>query len=111
MGSGCILLHFTLHFAAFHLAFWCILQCVLVQNALQHHAHRLHFLVVVDANLGEISFKEKCKSIVNGKKLREKHAIFAAFFITQAHFIWVFQGIFSRMVRPKNVFCKTCLPF
>ncbi|MFC2814151.1 MAG: hypothetical protein ACFN4S_10100 [Prevotella conceptionensis] len=59
---------FRLHFAAFYLAFWCILQCVLVQNALQHQAHRLHFLVVVDANLGEISFKEKCKSIVNGQK-------------------------------------------
>ena len=70
MGFGCILQHFTLHFGAYCNAFWCILQCVLVQNALQHQAHRLHFLVVVDANLGEISFKEKCKSIVNDQNRR-----------------------------------------
>jgi hypothetical protein len=38
----------------------------LVQNALQQLAINLHFLVVADANLGEIFFKEKCKSIVNG---------------------------------------------
>ena len=90
VGFGYILQHFTSRFVAFCLAFWCILQCVLVQNAvrfgaycnafccilqcvllqnaLQHHAHRLHFLVVVDANLGEISFKEKCKNIVNDQK-------------------------------------------
>ena len=39
MGSGCILLHFTLHFAAFHLAFWCILQCVLVHIAMRFGAY------------------------------------------------------------------------
>ncbi len=33
MGFCCILLHLTSRFAAFYLAFWCILQCVLVQNA------------------------------------------------------------------------------
>ena len=93
MGSGCILLHFTLHFAAFHLAFWCILQCVLVhiamrfgaycnafwckmrcvlvQNAFQQLAIRLRFLVVTDGNLREIFFKEKCKSIVNCQKWRK----------------------------------------
>ena len=63
------LLHFaafTLHFAANCAAFWCILHCVLVQNALQQLAIRPHFLVVADANLGEFFFKEKCKSIVNG---------------------------------------------
>ena len=64
----CVLVHIAVRFGAKCSAFWCILQCVLVQNALQHQAHRLHFLVVVDANLGEISFKEKCKSIVNGQK-------------------------------------------
>ena len=52
------------------------------------------FFVVADAILAQIFFKEKCKSIVNGKKLREKHAMFAAVFITRAHFIWVFQGVF-----------------
>ena len=70
MGFGCILLHFTSRFAAFYLAFWCILQCVLVQNTLQQLAIRLHFLVVADANFGEFFFKEKCKSIVNGQERR-----------------------------------------
>ena len=70
VGSGYILQHFTSRFVAFCLAFWCILQCVLVQNTLQHLAIRLHFLVVADANLGEFFFKEKCKSIVNGQKRR-----------------------------------------
>ena len=28
------------------------------------------------------------------QKLREKHTMFAAVFITRAHFIWVFQGVF-----------------
>ncbi len=83
MDFGWVLLHLTSRFGAYCNAFWCILQCVLVQNAVrfgaycnafwvqnavQHHAHRLHFLVIVDANLGEISFKEKCKSIVNDQK-------------------------------------------
>ena len=35
MGFGCILLHLTSRFAAFYLAFWCILQCVLVHIAMQ----------------------------------------------------------------------------
>ena len=61
---------------------------------MQKQAFRPAFFVVADANLAQIFFKEKYKSIVNGKKLREKHAIFAAVFITWAHFIWVFQGIF-----------------
>ena len=39
MGFGCILLHLTSRFAAFYLAFWCILQCVLVQNALRFGAY------------------------------------------------------------------------
>ena len=92
VGFGYILQHFTLRFVAFCLAFWCILQCVLMQNAmrfdakynafwcilqcvlmqnaLQQLAINLHSLVVVDANLGEFFFKEKCKSIVNGQKRR-----------------------------------------
>ena len=92
VGFGYILQHFTLRFVAFCLAFWCILQCVLVQNAmrfdakcnafwckmpcvlvqnaLQQLAIKPHFQVVADANLGEFFFKEKCKSIVNGQKRR-----------------------------------------
>ena len=69
MGFGCILLHLTSRFAAFYLAFWCILQCVLVQNALRFAAY-CDFLVVADANFGEFFFKEKCKSIVNGQERR-----------------------------------------
>ena len=70
VGFGYILQHFTLRFVAFCLAFWCILRCILLQNALQQLAINLHFLVVVDANLGVLFFKEKCKSIANGQKRR-----------------------------------------
>ena len=92
MGFGYILLHFSLYFGTYSIAFWCeihcvlvqnalrfgakctafwcILRCVLLQNALQQPAIRHHFLVVSDANLGEFFFKEKCKSIVNGQKRR-----------------------------------------
>ena len=70
VGFGCILGHLASRFGAYCTAFWCILRCVLVQNALQQLAIRLHFLVVADANLGEISFKEKCKSIVNDQNRR-----------------------------------------
>ena len=66
----CVLVHITLHFGAYCSAFWCILRCVLLQNALQQLAIRLYFLVLADANLGEFFFKEKCKSIVNGQKWR-----------------------------------------
>ena len=38
VGLGYILQHFTLRFVAFCLAFWCILQCVLVQNAMRFDA-------------------------------------------------------------------------
>ena len=62
----CVLVHIALRFGAKCTAFWCILRCVLVQNALQHLAMRSHFFVVTDANLGEFFFKEKCKSIENG---------------------------------------------
>ena len=36
--SPCVLLHFTLRFGAFCLAFWCILHCVLVHFALRFGA-------------------------------------------------------------------------
>ena len=87
------------------------MQCVLVLNAMQKQAFWPAFFVVADANLAKIFFKEKCKSMVNGKKLREKHAMFAAVFITRRILYGFFKVFFSRMVRPKNVFCKICLPF
>ena len=84
MGFGCILLHLTSHFAAFNLAFCCILPCILVhiamrfgakctafccilhcvllQNALHQLAINLHFLVAADANLGEFSSKRNAKA-------------------------------------------------
>ena len=70
VGFGYILQHFTSRFVAFCLAFWCKIQCVLMQNALQQLAIKPHFLVVADADLGEFFFKEKCKSIANGQKRR-----------------------------------------
>ena len=92
MSFNYTLLHLTLYFAAFRLAFCCFSPCVLVQNALRFGAKytafcgKIHcvlrqnavqqlaikprFLVVADANLGEFFFKEKCKSIVNGQKTR-----------------------------------------
>ena len=92
MSFNYTLLHLTLYFVAFCLAFccispyvlmqnalrfdakctafWCILHCVLPQNAVQQLAIRPRFLVVADANLGEFFFKEKCKSIENGQKRR-----------------------------------------
>ena len=38
VGFGYILQYFTLRFVAFCLAFWCILQCVLLQNAMRFAA-------------------------------------------------------------------------
>ena len=46
-----------------------------------------HFFVVSDADLAQIFFKEKCKTIVNGKNRREKRAMLAALFIILLHFI------------------------
>mgnify|MGYP006944272286 CR=1 FL=1 len=34
-----LLLHFASRFAAFHLAFWCKMHCVLMQNALRFGAY------------------------------------------------------------------------
>ena len=63
MGFGCILQHLASRFGAYCIAFWCILHC-----KSKHYGQ--HFFVVSDANLAQIFFKEKCKSIVNGKKWR-----------------------------------------
>ncbi len=61
-------------------AFWCKMQCK--SKGFDHH-----FFVIADANLAQIFFKEKCKSIVNGKNRREKRAMLAAVFIILLHFI------------------------
>ena len=39
MDFGNILLHFSLYFGTYCIAFWCILHCVLVQNALRFGAY------------------------------------------------------------------------
>ena len=66
----CVLVHIALRFGAKYTAFWCKMQGVLVLNALQNLAICPHFFVVADANLGEFFFKEKSESIVNGQKRR-----------------------------------------
>jgi hypothetical protein len=43
---------------------------------------KLYFHVVSSPKLGQLFFKEKGKSIVNGKKLRKKLAMLAVVFIT-----------------------------
>ena len=77
----------ALRFGAKCSAFWCKMQCVLVLIAVQKQAFGPTFFVVADANLAQIFFKEKCKSIVNGKNRREKRAMLAAVFIILLHFI------------------------
>ena len=86
--SPCVLVQNALRFDAKCTAFWCILRCVLPQNALQKLAIKPRFLVVADANLGEFFFKEKCKSIVNGQKLRGQALKHCPKIIVWAHFIW-----------------------
>ena len=39
MGFGCILLHFSLYFGTYCIAFRCEIHCVLVQNALRFGAY------------------------------------------------------------------------
>ena len=39
MGFGYILLHFSLYSGTYCIAFWCLLHCVLVQNALRFGAY------------------------------------------------------------------------
>ncbi len=92
--SPCVLMQNALRFGAKCTAFWCILQCVLVQNALQQLAIKPRFLVVADANLGVFFFKEKCKSIENGQKRRGQALKNRSKFIVWAHFIWFFAVIF-----------------
>ena len=72
-------MHIAVRFAAKCTAFCCILRCVLVQNTLQQLAIRLHFLVVADANLGEIFFKEKCISTKKMLKFHRLGAFYMAF--------------------------------
>ena len=92
--SPYVLMQNALRFDAKCTAFWCKMHCVLMQNALQKLAIRPHFLVVADANLGGFFFKEKCKSIENGQKLRGQALKNRSNFIVWAHFIWLFAVIF-----------------
>ena len=45
MGFGCILLHLTSHFAAFNLAFCCILPCILVHIAMRFDC-KMHCIIL-----------------------------------------------------------------
>ena len=62
VGFGYILQHFTLRFVAFCLAFWCILQCVLVQNAMRFDAKYNAFWCKMQCVLVHIAmrFAAKC---------------------------------------------------
>ena len=53
-----------------------------------------HFFVVADANLAPFFFKEKCKNIVNGKKLRRKAPDVVRHFHHSGAFYIGFQGVF-----------------
>ena len=90
----CILVLNALRFDAKCSAFWCKMQCVLVLIAVQKQAFWPTFFVVSDANLAQIFFKEKCKNIVNGKKLRRKAPDVVRHFHHSGAFYIGFQGIF-----------------
>ena len=45
--SPCVLLHFTLRFGAFYLAFWCILHCILVHFTLRLGAFCIVFSCIL----------------------------------------------------------------
>ena len=55
MGFGCILLHLTSRFAAFYLAFWCILRCVLVHIAVRFGAYYAAFWCILQCVLVHIA--------------------------------------------------------
>ena len=51
VGFGRILQHFTLHFGAYYTAFWCKLQCVLMQNAMRFAAYCTVFCCKIRCNI------------------------------------------------------------
>jgi len=57
-------------------------KCVAKNKGFDHH-----FFVIADANLASFFFKEKCKNIVNGKKLRRKAPEVGRRFTILLHFI------------------------
>jgi hypothetical protein len=66
-----------------------------------------HIFVVADANLTQIFFKEKCKSIVNGKKAEGRSTRCWPPFLPFGCILYRFcKVIVSRMVRPKMRFIK-----
>ena len=61
----CVLMLIAVRFGAKCRVFWCKMRG-------KNKRFGQHFFVVADANLASFSIKEKCKNIVNGKKLRRK---------------------------------------
>ena len=73
MGFGYILLHFSLYFGTYCIAFWCKIHCVLVQNALRFAAYCSAFCGKMRCNnqrLGTIflSFRMQILGIFSSKR-------------------------------------------
>lgn len=83
-----VLHHLALRFAGVSIAFCCILQCVLVLNAIHLQSFKPNIHNVSSPKLGQFFFKKKGKSIVNckkwGEQVRKTHRpfrLFATFYI------------------------------
>ena len=83
-----VLHHLALRFAGVSIAFCCILQCVLVLNAVHLQSFKPNIHNVSNPKLGQFFFKEKGKSIVickkRGEQVRKTHRPFrllATFYI------------------------------
>ena len=83
----CVLVLIAMRFGANCRVFWCYLHG-------KNKRFGQHFFVVADANLAPFFFKEKCKNIVNGKKLRRKAPDVVRHFHHSGAFYIGFQGIF-----------------
>ena len=77
-----------MRFAGVSIAFCCILQCVLVLNAVHLQSFKPNIHNVSNPNLEQFFFKKKGKSIVNckkrGEQVRKTHRpfrLFATFYI------------------------------
>ena len=73
MDFGYILLHFSLYFGTYSIAFWCKIHCVLVQNALRFGAYCDAFCGKMRCNnqqLGTIflSFRMQILGIFSSKR-------------------------------------------
>ncbi|OFQ09233.1 hypothetical protein HMPREF2955_02525 [Prevotella sp. HMSC073D09] len=83
----CVLMLIAVRFGAKCRVFWCKMRG-------KNKRFGQHFFVVADANLASFFFKEKCKNIVNGKKLRRKAPDVVRHFHHSGAFYIGFQGIF-----------------